>query len=280
MKLIDVEDLWFKYAGSDQWVLRNICLEVEEGEFVLIAGKSGCGKSTLLKCFNGLIPHFYEGEFKGKVEVCGLDTREYPPYILSQYAGMVFQNPDNQLFALSVEADIAFALENIALPREEIRERVDWAIKVLGIEDLRERSPVELSSGQKQKVAIASILAMKPKVMLLDEPTSSLDPVSAKQLVELIAKLNRRHGLTIVITEHRIDMLLPYISRIVVIEDGEIALDGDPRQVLEKYDLRVHGVAIPKLVRVSNTLRKIIKNPLPTPLSVDEFVNILRSLKG
>ncbi|MEM4038222.1 MAG: ABC transporter ATP-binding protein, partial [Nitrososphaerota archaeon] len=142
MKLIDVEDLWFKYAGSDQWVLRNICLEVEEGEFVLIAGKSGCGKSTLLKCFNGLIPHFYEGEFKGKVEVCGLDTREYPPYILSQYAGMVFQNPDNQLFALSVEADIAFALENIALPREEIRERVDWAIKVLGIEDLRERSPV------------------------------------------------------------------------------------------------------------------------------------------
>ncbi|MCF8885141.1 MAG: ABC transporter ATP-binding protein [Nitrososphaerota archaeon] len=280
MKLIDVEDLWFKYAGSDQWVLRNICLEVEEGEFVLIAGKSGCGKSTLLKCFNGLIPHFYEGEFKGKVEVCGLDTREYPPYILSQYAGMVFQNPDNQLFALSVEADIAFALENIALPREEIRERVDWAIKVLGIEDLRERSPVELSSGQKQKVAIASILAMKPKVMLLDEPTSSLDPVSAKQLVELIAELNRRHGLTIVITEHRIDMLLPYISRIVVIEDGEIALDGDPRQVLEKYDLRVHGVAIPKLVRVSNTLRKIIKNPLPTPLSVDEFVNILRSLKG
>lgn len=279
MKLIEVENLWFRYVGSDQWVLRNINLEVGEGEFVLVAGRSGCGKSTLLKCFNGLIPHFYEGDFEGRVRVCGLDTREHPPYILSQYAGMVFQNPDNQLFALSVEADIAFALENIALPREEIRERVDWTIKVLGIEDLRERSPIELSSGQKQKVAIASILAMKPKIMLLDEPTSSLDPVSAKQLIELIAELNRIYGLTIVITEHRIDMLLPYINRIVVIGDGEIVLDGDPRQVLEKYDLRVHGVAVPKLVRVSNTLRKIIKNPLPTPLSVDEFVNILRSLK-
>ena len=193
MKIIEVKDLGFKYAGTDFYAIRGVNLEIDEGEFVVLAGKSGCGKTTLLRCLNGLIPHFYEGEFRGRVLIDGIDTRECPPHILSQKVGMVFQNPDNQLFALSVEADIAFPLENLGLPREEIRDRVEWALKLLGIEELRKRSPFELSAGQKQKVAIASVLAMKPKILLLDEPTSSLDPVSAKNLIDAIIDLNRRH---------------------------------------------------------------------------------------
>lgn len=271
--------LSFKYATSDQWALRDINLEIDEGEFVLLAGRSGCGKSTLLRCFNGLIPHFYEGEMEGEVRVYGLDTRTHPPYILSQYAGMVFQNPENQLFALSVEADIAFALENLALPREEIRERIEWALRVMGIEELRDKPPTELSGGQKQKVAIASILAMRPRMILLDEPTSSLDPLSAKQLIETIVDLNRRLGMTIVIAEHRLDLLLPHASRLLVMNEGRIVLEGDPRDLTERFDLIPYGVPVPKVVRVALHLKRLMDGPIfsSIPLSVEELVGYLRS---
>jgi len=273
VKLIEVKDLSFRYLGSGSYALRGINFEVRRGEFVVLAGRSGCGKTTLLRCLNGLIPHFYEGDFEGKVLVDGMDTRENPPHVLSQVAGMVFQNPDSQLFALTVEADVAFALENLGLPREVIRERVDWALKAMGIEDLRNRSPFELSGGQKQKVAIASILAMKPKILLLDEPTSSLDPVSAKNLIDSILELNRREGLSIVISEHRLDLLLPHADRLVVMDNGRIILDGDPREIL-RMDLITYGVSTPFVSEVARHVnamggclrfRKI-------PLSVEEFV--------
>ncbi|MEM2016816.1 MAG: ATP-binding cassette domain-containing protein [Nitrososphaerota archaeon] len=278
MTIIKSSNLWFKYSGSSEWAIREVNIEINEGEFVVLAGRSGCGKSTLMRCFNGLIPHFYEGEMIGKVEVCGLDTRENPTYILSQYAGMVFQNPDNQLFALTVEADIAFALENLSIPKEEIRERVDWALRVMGIEELRDKSSLELSGGQKQKVAIASILAMRPRILLLDEPTSSLDPFSAKQLIDTIISLNQKYKITILIAEHRLDLLLPYASRMIVIDDGRIVLDGKPREVLDKHDVMPYGVSVPRIVKVATQLKKSLGYSFNhvVPLSVEEFVEILR----
>lgn len=278
MTVIKSSNLWFKYSGSREWAIREINMEVNEGEFVVLAGRSGCGKSTLLRCFNGLIPHFYEGEMIGKVEVCGLDTREYPTYILSQFAGMVFQNPDNQLFALTVEADIAFALENLSIPRDEIRERVDWALRVMGIEELRDRSSLELSGGQKQKVAIASILAMRPQILLLDEPTSSLDPFSAKQLMDTIISLNQKYKITILIAEHRLELLLSYASRIIVLDNGRVILDGRPREVLDKHDVMPYGVSVPRIVKVASQLKKTLGYPTDcgVPLSVEEFVESLR----
>ena len=278
MKIIEVKDLGFKYAGTDFYAIRGVNLEIDEGEFVVLAGKSGCGKTTLLRCLNGLIPHFYEGEFEGRVLIDGIDTRECPPHILSQKAGMVFQNPDNQLFALSVEADIAFPLENLGLPREEIRDRVEWALKLLGIEELRKRSPFELSAGQKQKVAIASVLAMKPKILLLDEPTSSLDPVSAKNLIDAIIDLNRRHGLTILISEHRLTHLIPHADKLAIMDRGRIIYFDDPRRIL-KEDVLMYGVSIPRVVEVAREMRRI-GGCIPfkdIPLSVDEFI---RDLKG
>jgi len=244
---------------------------------VILAGKSGCGKTTLLRCLNGLIPHFYEGEFEGRVLIDGVDTRECPPHILSQKAGMVFQNPDNQLFALSVEADIAFPLENLGLPREEIRDRVEWALKLLRIEELRKRSPFDLSAGQKQKVAIASVLAMKPKILLLDEPTSSLDPVSAKNLIDAIIDLNRRHGLTILISEHRLTHLIPHADKLAIMDGGRIIYFDDPRRIL-KEDVLMYGVSIPRVVEVAREMRRI-GGCIPfrdIPLSVEEFIRGLR----
>ncbi len=277
MKIIEVKDLGFKYAGTDFYAIRGVNLEIDEGEFVVLAGKSGCGKTTLLRCLNGLIPHFYEGEFEGRVLIDGIDTRECPPHILSQKAGMVFQNPDNQLFALSVEADIAFPLENLGLPREEIRDRVEWALKLLGIEELRKRSPFELSAGQKQKVAIASVLAMKPKILLLDEPTSSLDPVSAKNLIDAIIDLNRRHGLTILISEHRLTHLIPHADKLAIMDRGRIIYFDDPRRIL-KEDVLMYGVSIPRVVEVAREMRRI-GGCIPfkdIPLSVEEFISGLK----
>jgi len=277
LKIIEVKDLGFKYAGTDFYAIRGVNLEIDEGEFVVLAGKSGCGKTTLLRCLNGLIPHFYEGEFEGRVLIDGIDTRECPPHILSQKAGMVFQNPDNQLFALSVEADIAFPLENLGLPREEIRDRVEWALKLLGIEELRKRSPFELSAGQKQKVAIASVLAMKPKILLLDEPTSSLDPVSAKNLIDAIIDLNRRHGLTILISEHRLTHLIPHADKLAIMDRGRIIYFDDPRRIL-KEDVLMYGVSIPRVVEVAREMRRI-GGCIPfkdIPLSVEEFISGLK----
>jgi len=277
LKIIEVKDLGFKYAGTDFYAIKEVNFEIDEGEFVILAGKSGCGKTTLLRCLNGLIPHFYEGEFDGKVLIDGVDTRDCPPYILSQKAGMVFQNPDNQLFALSVEADIAFPLENLGLPREEIRDRVEWALRLLRIEELRNRSPFELSAGQKQKVAIASVLAMKPKILLLDEPTSSLDPVSAKNLIDVIIELNRRHGLTILISEHRLTHLIPHANKLAIMDKGKIIYFGEPRKILRE-DVLMYGVSIPRVVEVAREMEKI-NGCLPfkeIPLSVDEFLNNLR----
>ena len=279
MRIIEVKDLGFKYAGTDFYAIRGVNLEIDEGEFVILAGKSGCGKTTLLRCLNGLIPHLYEGEFEGRVLIDGIDTRECPPHILSQKAGMVFQNPDNQLFALSVEADIAFPLENLGLPREEIRDRVEWALKLLRIEELRRRSPFELSAGQKQKVAIASILAMKPKILLLDEPTSSLDPISAKNLIDAIIDLNKSYGLTILISEHRLAHLMPHADKLAVMDEGRIVYFDEPRKILEE-DVLMYGVSVPRVVEVVREMRKI-GGCIPfkgIPLSVDEFIMGLRGV--
>ncbi len=280
--IIQVENLSFRYYGSEQYALRNVNLMVKKGEFVALAGRSGCGKTTLLRCLNGLVPNFYEGEMSGRVLVDGKDTRYTPTHIISQVAGMVFQNPDNQLFALSVEADIAFPLENLGLPREVILERVEWALNALGIEDLRYRSPFELSGGQKQKVAIASVLAMRPKILILDEPTSSLDPASAKNLIDSIVELNKREGLTIIISEHRLELLLPHADRLIVMDQGAIVRDGDPKLILRDGNLLVYGVAPPKVSEVAryvNAHQGCLRFD-EIPLTVREFVEKVRRLIG
>lgn len=279
MAVIETKNITYTYPGTTKPSISDISIKIEKGEFVLITGPSGCGKTTLCRCFNGLIPHFYQGELKGEVWVAGLKVSEHPIYELAKHVGLVFQNPENQLFALSVEKDVAFGLENLGVPREEMRKRVDWALELTGIYDLKDRPPHELSGGQQQRVAIASVLAMQPEVMVLDEPTSFLDPLSAKKIFEVIYELNRKLGITVILVEHRLDLTAGYADHIIVMDAGKVVLDGAPREILSSQEARLIGVGIPKATRLYHILKGDgVKLGNTVPLSSDEMAKMLREV--
>mgnify|MGYP000097139653 CR=1 FL=1 len=275
MPIIEIEGLRFTYSGSRKPALNGIDLSIEKGEFVVLTGPSGCGKTTFCRCLNGLIPHFYHGDFQGRVVVAGLDTREHEIWELAQHVGLVFQNPENQLFCLTVEADVAFGPENLGLPREEIRRRVDWALRATGMWELRFRAPHELSGGQQQRAAIAGVLAMEPEVLVLDEPTSFLDPAGAAEIIALVAKLSREHEMTVILAEHRLELVAPYADRIIVMEEGRIALNGPPEEVLTSGKATELGVGIPKVVKLHALLAASGLRLSRVPLSPREMAELL-----
>jgi len=277
MAIIETKNLTYTYPGGTKPSIKDVSIKVEKGEFTLITGPSGCGKTTLCRCFNGLIPHFYQGELKGEITVSGLKVTENPIHELAKHVGLVFQNPENQLFALSVEKDVAFGLENLGVPREEMRKKADWALNLADIYDLRERAPHELSGGQQQRVAIASVLAMQPEVIVLDEPTSFLDPLGAKKIFEVIYELNRTLGITVLLVEHRLDLTARYANHIIILDDGKVVLDGEPRKILNSEEARLIGVGIPKATHLYHALQKDgVKLGNTIPLSSDEMANLLR----
>jgi energy-coupling factor transporter ATPase len=277
MNVIETESLSYTYPGAPKPSIRNVSMRVRKGEFVLITGPSGCGKTTLCRCLNGLIPHFYQGELKGKITVAGLNVVDQQIYELAKHVGFVFQNPENQLFALSVEKDVAFGLENLGVPREEMRQKVDWAMNQCGIYDLRERAPHELSGGQQQRVAIASVLAMQPEIIVLDEPTSFLDPLSAKRIFEVVYELNRKLGITVILVEHRLDLTAKYADHIIVMDEGTICQDGDPRIILRSEEARLIGIGVPKATRLYQILKKDgARLDAKVPLASEEMADMIR----
>lgn len=279
MAVIETKGLTYTYPGGSKQSITDVSIKIEKGEFALITGPSGCGKTTLCRCFNGLIPHFYQGEMKGETTVAGMNISEHPIHELAKHVGLVFQNPENQLFALSVEKDVAFGLENLGTQRETMREKVDWALELTRICDLRERAPYELSGGQQQRVAIASVLAMQPEVMVLDEPTSFLDPLSARRIFEVIHQLNRTLGITVILVEHRLDLTAKYTNHIIVMNEGRVVLDGDPREVLQSEETRLIGVGIPKATLLYQVLRKSgMKLGGRLPLDSEEMVATLKEV--
>jgi energy-coupling factor transport system ATP-binding protein len=278
MAIIETEKLTYTYPGAEKASIENVSIKIEKGEFVLLTGPSGCGKTTLCRCFNGLIPHFYEGKLEGKIQVVGLDVVKHPIHELAKHVGLVFQNPENQLFALSVEKDVAFGLENLGIPRKEIRQRVDWALKTTDIYHLRERPPYELSGGQQQRVAIASVLAMQPEVMVLDEPTSFLDPLGAKRIFEDIYKLNKELGITIILVEHRLDLTAKYANRIIIMDNGKVILNGKPREILDSEKARLIGIGIPKVTRLYQFLNGKGMRLNYVPLSSEEMAKKLEEV--
>ncbi|MBI2649219.1 MAG: ATP-binding cassette domain-containing protein [Thaumarchaeota archaeon] len=277
--LVHIEKLSFRYLESKQWTLSEIELEVKEGEIIILAGPSGCGKSTLLRCMNGLIPHMYPGDYQGSVTIDGIQVREEPMGILAQKVGLLFQNPENQIFMFSVERDIAFGPENLALPRQEIRSRVDETMRLLGIEPLAQRAPHELSDGQKQRVALAGVIAMRPKLVILDEPTSLLDPKTASELVSLIQDLNTRLGITFVVVEHRLDLLTKLATRMVVMNEGRKVLDGTPSEVLSNERVGAYGIVVPSATRLYSELAKEGVKLARVPLAPSELTEQLRRIR-
>jgi len=272
VRLVELRGVSFRYAGGDDYAIREVDFSAGSGEYVLLVGPSGCGKSTLLRVLNGLIPHFYEGEFSGEAYVAGLDVRETPTHVLARHVGMVFQDPENQLFLSSVEREIAFGLENLGLPRAEIRRRVEEVLRLFGLEELRHRAPYELSGGQQQKVAIASVMALEPEVLVLDEPTANLDPLSALEVLSLVAELAREKGVLVILVEHRLELALRFATRLVAMEKGRIVADGEPREVLEQVSRLVGCPPVVITYKLLKSRGLALEGP---PLTPEEFVDSL-----
>lgn len=270
--MIKIQNFTFYYGGAGKPALKNINLEIEDGEFVLVTGPSAGGKSSLCRCINGLIPHFYGGKVAGGVEVQGLNTAQHSPKELATRVGMIFQDPENQLVTLDVEREIAFGLENLAFPRDLIAKRIEESLDTLGISALRHRPIHELSGGEKQKVAIASVLALHPETLILDEPTSELDPKSAEDVLSIAQRLNDELGITVILIEHRLDRVIQHVDRLVVLAGGIIIADGKTRNILhnnyqEIFDV---GVGMPPVIKLAHQLETMGITGNRTPLSVKE----------
>lgn len=275
--MIEAKGVEFQYEYPDeppQKVLLGIDLAIEPGSFVALLGHNGCGKSTLAKHFNAmLLPT------GGAVFVRGIDTTdEDRKYDIRSTVGMVLQNPDNQLVSTIVEEDVAFGPENLGIPPDEIRRRVDDALKAVGMYDYREHAPHKLSGGQKQRVAIAGVIAMQPDCIVLDEPTAMLDPKGRREVMETIRTLNRERGITVVLITHYMDEAVQ-ADRVVVMDEGTVLMDGTPREVFSRVDeLRRVELDVPQPTELCDALKK---DGLPLPdgvLSVDECVEALSLL--
>ncbi len=272
MPLVELARVRYFYEDATKYALDDIDFQLEPGEFVLLAGASGSGKSTFCRLLNGLIPHFHGGALGGIVRVDGLDTREHPVHELFGRVGLVFQNPDAQLFNSTVARELAFGLESQGLPRDEILARVEWAIRATHIEHLRDRAPHSLSGGEQQIVAIASILALRPSVLVLDEPFANLDPETIARVRGLLREIHAA-GTAIIVAEHRLHASLQDATRLVVLDHGRVVRDGPPREVL-RDDVSAYHLNTPFVVRLAHA-----SGWRELPLSVDEAVSIARAQK-
>ncbi len=248
---IELMNFGFKYANTDKFALRALDLKIESGEFVLIVGRSGSGKSTFLRAINSLIPNFYGGEYLGKILVGGKNPACTPTRDMARVVGTVLQDPENQILMSTVEREIAFGLENAGLQEETITRRVEEALDLLDIADIRKRKIVSLSGGEKQKVAIAAAMARHPRILVLDEPTSQLDPKSAESILAIVRRLNEDLGLTVLLVEHRVKNTMHLADRILVFDNARVIGDGEPRLIAEQLDFDALGIGYPPVARVA-----------------------------
>jgi len=252
IELINVTKEYSTGHSYKKCALKDINLTIRQGEYIGLIGMNGSGKSTLARLINGLIQ-----PTSGKVLVNGLDTAARGSLIeIRRLVGMVFQNPDNQIISSIVEEDIAFGPENLKLPPAEVKERIDWALQAVGLTELRHHAPYLLSGGQKQKVAIASALAMRPSHLILDEPTSMLDPRGSQELIKNLKELNEKHGITIILISHHMEDVA-HAERLIVLDQGSVCLEGAPWEVFtSEENLADTGLNPPEIVQLANSLRK------------------------
>ncbi|MBE3575827.1 MAG: ABC transporter ATP-binding protein [Firmicutes bacterium] len=255
MALIEVQDLRYRYPDQQGLALDGISFSVEPGEFVGIIGPNRAGKSTLCQALVGLVPHFYKGAIGGRVVADGLDVHKHPVAEVARRVGLVFQNPFTQISGakFTVYEEVAFGLENAGVPREEMIPRIEEALRLLGLEELKDRSPFALSGGQMQRLAIASVLAMRPKVLVLDEPTSQLDPEGTGEVFAAMAALCRQ-GMAVVVAEHKVERLAPLAGKILVLHAGRRVAFDSPRRVFAREDLPALGVAVPPVTEAARRL--------------------------
>ena len=251
MEAVHFENVKYSYTeNGKRFAVNGVTLSIEEGEFVAVLGRNGSGKSTLAKLINALLT-----PVSGKVEVFGMDTSDNKKtFEIRKNAGMVFQNPDNQMVASIVEDDVAFGPENIGVPREEIGERIGFALKAVGMEEYRTSTPTRLSGGQEQRIAIAGVLAIKPKIMILDESTAMLDPKGRREVMDVVKRLNKEENMTVILITHFMDEALE-ADRAIVMNKGEIVMQGTPEEIFQRSDeLEIYNLALPRAAAIAKKL--------------------------
>lgn len=279
-EIIRIQDLWWRYELGKDWALKGINLTVKKGEFLVIVGPSGAGKSTLCLTLCGMIPHFSRGYYRGEVLINGQETRKMRLSEITKKVGVVFQDPDTQFVTMSVEDEIAFPLENHGVPRQEMFKRVRRTMEMTRILELKDKYPHELSGGQKQRVAIASILALEPEILVLDEPTSDLDPVGKTEVFSMLADL-KKTGRTIILVEHNTEEAAKYADRIVLLKDGRIISEGSPRDVFRGVEhIKSIGVYPPQVTELAYILsfRRGLNSKLP--ITLEECIEWFREMNA
>ncbi|MEQ7007062.1 ATP-binding cassette domain-containing protein [Actinopolymorpha sp. B17G11] len=254
--IISFAGVSFTYAGSETPALRDVDLEIAEGEYVALLGRGGAGKTTLGLCINGVVPHMLGGDLTGEVRVAGLEVADYAVREMSKIVGIVFDNPEFQMSQLTAAEEVALGLENTGTPHDEMMRAIPEELRLVGLEGMEDRPPLGLSGGQQQRLAIAAVLAMKPRVLVLDEPTSNLDPVGKEDVFDIAGRLNRDQGMTVVIAEHEVEVMAEYADRIVVLDQGRVVLNGSPHEILPQVEL-LDGLDLrpPQVTRAAQVLR-------------------------
>lgn len=280
--VITIEQLSFTYPGAKRPALNDLNFEVRAGEFVGITGPAGAGKSTLILTLNGIIPHFQAGKFQGRVLLDETDTFSSSCAEISRKVGSVFQDPEAQIVAPTVEDEIAFGLENFGLEPALIEARINEALDLIGISQLRYRATTELSGGQKQRVAIAAAVALRPEILVLDEPTSELDPIGTMEVFEVLKQLNEQYQLTVIVVEQKINILMEYITRLIILNEGQVAADQVPRAIIGDPGVwdRI-GLKVPPVSELAFLLQRDGFYRERLPLTVTEaYQGLRRILEG
>ncbi|WP_028273464.1 energy-coupling factor ABC transporter ATP-binding protein [Atopococcus tabaci] len=261
MSIIQVQELKYRYPDTERLALDNVSFEIEQGEFIGIVGRNKSGKSTLCYALAGLAPHFFGGGYGGKVVVNGLEIRASEIEEITSDVGLVFENPFSQMTGskFTVFEEIAFGLENKGIDRTEMVQRIEESLFLLDIEEIKNKNPFSLSGGQMQRVAIASVIAMKPNVLILDEPTSQLDPQGSEDVFRVVENL-AKEGITIVMAEHKIEKVAQYSDRVLLLDDGKLVDINTPEHIFSRDDLETHGILAPAATRIAQALD--IRDPL------------------
>ena len=280
MNVLELKNIGFKYQMSRKPIIKNINVEIKKGEFIGLVGQNGVGKTTLCNIMRGLIPNFTQGELRGEVLIDGKNLNEYSMGMIAEKIGFVFQNPFIQISGIkkTVYEEIAFGLENIGVERSEMIQRVDKIIDQLNIGYLKDKHPGQLSGGQSQRVALASVLVMDPEILIVDEPTSQLDPVGTEEVFETLGILKEQQR-TIILVEHKIDLISEYADRVIVLSQEGIAMDGPTNDILGNPKIETYGVPMPQVAKMAHKLQEQNKRSFdPIPTKLDESVVAFRKV--
>lgn len=281
MNVIEIKNLFWKYDGNEQYTFEDLNLTVKENIFLGIVGSNESGKTTLVSCMKGIIPNSSNGVFKGSIQVFDTNIKDSDSRIIAEKIGMVFSDPDAQFTSMSVEEEIAFGLENIGIDEAEINNRIEWVSKLTYIEELLDKPPYDLSGGQKQRVAIAAVLAMKPKIIILDEPTSMLDPKSKDQVFELLEIIKNKLKMTVIVIEHNIEKIAELCDKVILLNNGKILKHEGTRKFFSHIDLiKQNGLKMPESIEILYFLYDKYGINEIAPVKLNEITEEIIKLKG